>query len=222
VLAWLVLSLWLWRQGQRANVVARTAPAAPQEPDGRTGRGWMWASAAVFGLACASKPTAWFLAPFYVLLLAGGDVTDLWRRPASWLRRACILGWPAVASALLVIGPYLVWNPGAMVDDVWRWASGSSATAYQIWGWGASNLVIAAGWVKSRFETWPFWLPELIIGLPLLVLFVRRQALENTAARAFWSYGLLLLAFLFFSRFLNENYLGYITAVLAVGTLTDL
>jgi hypothetical protein len=45
---------------------------------------------------------------------------------------------------------------------------------------------------------------------------------ENRPARAFWGYGLLLLAFFFFSRFLNENYLGYITAVLAVGTFTDL
>jgi hypothetical protein len=61
----------------------------------------------------------------------------------------------------------------------------------------------------------------LIVGLPLLVLLVRRQARENSPARAFWSYGLFLLAFFFFSRFLNENYLGYVTAVFALGTLAD-
>jgi hypothetical protein len=109
-----------------------------------------------------------------------------------------------------------------MLDDVWRWSNGTSPTAYQIWGWGASNLVLAAGWVKSRFDYWPFWLPQLIIGLPLLVLLVRRQARENNPARAFWGYGLFLFVFFFFSRFLNENYLGYITAILAVGALTDL
>jgi hypothetical protein len=123
---------------------------------------------------------------------------------------------------MLTIGPYLIWEPRAMFDDVWRWSNGTSSTAYQIWGWGASNLVLAAGWVKSRFDYWPFWLPQLIIGLSLLVLFVRRQARENSPARAFWSYGLFLLVFFFFSRFLNENYLGYITAILTVGALTDL
>jgi hypothetical protein len=219
VLAWVVLSLWLWGRGRQAEQAGLSEPLSSP---GRAGRGWMWASAAVFGLACASKPTAWFLLPFYLLLLAGGDAHDLWRRPSAWLRRACVLGWPALAAALLVMGPYLIWEPRAMFDDVWRWSNGTSPTAYQIWGWGASNLLLAAGWVKSRFDYWPFWLPQLIIGLPLLILLVRRQARENSPARAFWSYGLFLLAFFFFSRFLNENYLGYVTAVLALGTLTDL
>jgi 4-amino-4-deoxy-L-arabinose transferase-like glycosyltransferase len=219
VLAWVLLSLWLWGRGRQ--VVQISSPGQETAPD-RAGRGWLWASAAAFGLACASKPTAWFLLPFYLLLLAGGDAQDLWRRPLTWLRRACVRGWPALAVVVLVMGPYLVWDPRAMFDDVWRWSNGTSSPAYQIWGWGASNLVLAAGWVKSRFDYWPFWLPQLIIGLPLLVLLVRRQAKENSPARAFWSYGLFLLAFFFFSRFLNENYLGYITAILAVGTLADL
>jgi uncharacterized membrane protein len=231
VLAWVLLSLWLWGRGQeaphgsaRARQAMEARPAAPGQgvAQDHAGRGWMWASAAAFGLACASKPTAWFLLPFYLLLLAGGDARELWRKPAAWLKRACLRGWPALVVAVLAIGPYLVWSPSAMFEDVWRWSSGASSTAYQIWGWGASNLVLAAGWVKSRFEYWPFWLPQLIIGLPLLLLLLRRQAHENSPARAFWGYGLFLLAFFFFSRFLNENYLGYLTAILAVGVLTDL
>jgi hypothetical protein len=218
VLAWVLLSLWLWGRGQ---AIQAGSPAQEGLQDS-AGRGWMWASAAAFGLACASKPTAWFLLPFYLLLLAGGDARELWRRPAFWLRRAWIRSWPALVVAVLAIGPYLVWDPRAMFDDVWRWSNGTSPTAYQIWGWGASNLVLAAGWVKSRFDYWPFWLPQLIICLPLLLLLLRRQAQENSPARAFWGYGLFLLAFFFFSRFLNENYLGYVTAILAVGTLTDL
>jgi hypothetical protein len=227
VLAWVFLSLWLWGRGQQPMQAGLTEPEATQ---GRaTGQGgtrkntrWLWASAAAYGLACASKPTAWFLLPFYLLLLAGGDARELWRSPGAWLRRAWARGWPALAVALLAIVPSLVWDPRAMSDDAWSWANGTSPTAYQIWGWGASNLVLAAGWVKSRFDYWPFWLPQLIIGLPLLVLLVRRQAQENSPARAFWGYGLFLLVFFFFSRFLNENYLGYITAILAVGVLTDL
>ncbi len=205
VLAWIVLSLWLYGRGRM--------PGA--------GRGWQIASAAVLGLACASKPTAWFLAPFYLVLVAGSDPRDLWRRPITWLGCAWRAGWPALAVTALIVGPYLAWNPAALFDDVWRWSAGTSETAYQIWGWGASNLVLALGWVKDRFAYWPFWLTELLIGLPLLLVLLKKQATDNTPARAAWSYGLFLLAFFFFSRFLNENYLGYILALLAVGILAD-
>lgn len=203
VLAWIVLSLWLWVRAQQAS--AR--------------QGWLLGAAAAFGLACASKPTAWFLAPFYLLLLAGGNPTDLWRRPGAWLGRAWRAGWPALAVGLLIIGPYLVWSPAALYDDVWRWSNGTSDTAYQIWGWGASNLLVALGWVKSRFVYWPFWLPELLVGMPLLLGLLRRQASGNTPGRALWGYALFLTAFFFVSRFFNENYLGYIIAILGLGAL---
>jgi hypothetical protein len=126
-----------------------------------------------------------------------------------------------VAVAGLVIGPYLLWNPTAMYDDVWQWANGASATAYQIWGWGASNLVLALGWIGSRFAYWPFWIPQLLIAAPLAGWLLWRQTRENTLGRALWSYALLLFAFLFFSRFLNENYLGYLLAVLMLASCPD-
>ena len=59
------------------------------------------------------------------------------------------------------------------------------------------------------------------MGLPLLLALLRRQADENTPGRALWGYGLFLLAFFFVSRFLNENYLGYILACLALGALAE-
>ena len=46
-----------------------------------------------------------------------------------------------------------------------------------------------------------------------------RQWRENLLGRALWSYGVFLFAFFFVSRFLNENYLGYILAFLALGAL---
>lgn len=204
VLAWLVLSLWLHGRGQ-----ARGA-----------GNGWRIASAAALGLACASKPTAWFVAPFYLMLVAGGDPRDLWRRPIAWLRRAWRAAWPTLAVTALILGPYVAWDAGALIDDVWHWSAGTSETAYQIWGWGAANLVLALGWVKSRFDYWPFWLIQLVVGLPLFLGLLKQQAGNNTPARLAWSYGLFLLGFFFFSRFLNENYLGYILALFCLGALT--
>jgi hypothetical protein len=232
VLAWIVLSLWLWNRAQASGEGSSRRKAL------------LLTSAAVFGLACASKPTAWFLAPFYLMLLtrqpAGERSARLWpllqggspvrergqaaawpARLKTWISRALGLGWPAAVVALAVIGPFFLWNPAAMIDDVWRWSNGTSATAYQIWGWGASNLVLALGWVESRFAYWPFWLPQVTAGAPLMAWLLWRQRQANTQARALWGYGLFLLVFFFFSRFLNENYLGFVTACLTLGALGE-
>ena len=217
VLGWIVLSLVCWRAW-----------------DLRLGRGvagehgrmrWLLvASALLFGLACASKPTAWFLAPFYGLLLVrdqqgggGGGWLALLRAIPMVLRRA----WPALLIFGLLVAPYLIWNVEAFYDDVWRWSNGQGETGYQIWGWGASNFVLAFGLVSGRFALWPFWILELLIALPVLLWFVRRQQIENTLANAAWHYGLFLLIFFYGSRFLNENYLGYIFAFVAIGFLTQ-
>ena len=130
-------------------------------------------------------------------------------------------GGGAMVVPVLIVGPYLAWDPAAMFDDVWRWSSGTSPTAYQIWGWGASNLLLALGWVQSRFDYWPFWLPQLLVGIPLMAGLLWRQMRDNRLARALWSYGLFLFAFFFVSRFLNENYLGYVLAFLVLGTLVE-
>ena len=58
-------------------------------------------------------------------------------------------------------------------------------------------------------------------ALPVLLWFLRRQQQQNTLANACWHYGLFLLIFFFASRFLNENYLGYILAFLALGYLSE-
>ena len=47
-----------------------------------------------------------------------------------------------------------------------------------------------------------------------------RQTRANSLGAANWHYAVLLLGFLFVSRFLNENYLGYVLAFLALGYFT--
>lgn len=215
VLSWIVLSLVCWQIWHDAV---------------QTGKASHWASnwalvgsSLLYGLACASKPTAWFFAPFYgLLLLADCNLAVL-----SWGARGRLLplllkrALPALLVFGVIVGPYLLWDAGAMYDDIWRWSSGQGDTGYQIWGWGASNFVLALGWVADRFGQWPFWLVELLIAVPLLAWFLWRQLQENTLANACWHYGLLLFGFFYVSRFLNENYLGYLLAFLAIGMLAS-
>jgi hypothetical protein len=216
VLCWLIFSLvfWaLWRADRQ------------KAPAGKSAGRWKWvASAVFFGLACASKPTAWFMAPFYGVLLLEPErsmrlrgLADLLRQTPRILARA----WPALLVFGLIVLPYVLWNPHAFYDDVWRWSSGQGETGYQIWGWGASNFVLALGWVPDRFAEWPFWLLEIIVAAPLLLWFLHRQAVANTLSNACWHYAVLLFAFFYASRFLNENYLGYILAFLAIGIFSQ-
>jgi hypothetical protein len=207
VFCWVLFSLVAWAQWRAA-------------PSGRGGK-WLLVSTICYGLACASKPTAWFFAPFYGLLLVADQTGGAWawRKMLRAGRTGVARGWPALVVFAGVVGPYLLWDPFAFYDDVWRWSNGQGETGYQIWGWGASNFVLALGWVEGRFAPWPFLILEAILALPLLVWFLMRQWRHNTLAAACLHYGILLLAFFYGSRFLNENYLGYILAFLALGVL---
>lgn len=207
VLAWVLLALLVWQRWR-----------ARRETGG--GRWALIGAGVLYGLACASKPTAWFFAPFLALLLADGPTAAATpRAAAAAFGKGALRLWPAAVTALLLLLPYLVWDAWSLYDDVWRWSSGQGETGYQIWGWGGSNFVLAAGWVRDRFDLWPFWLAELLLAGPLLVWFLWRQARENTLSNACLHYALFLLAFFFASRFLNENYLGYILAFLSLGVL---
>jgi len=207
VLCWIIFSLVCWRQSQNQALTSAHNP-----------RG-LWLSALCFGLACASKPTAWFFAPFYLMLLLREQTIVNWHSLPRLLLSLIGRVWPALVAFVLLLLPYLVWDTYALYDDVWRWSSGQGDTGYQIWGWGASNFVLALGLVVDRFAQWPFWQLELILALPLLIWLLYRQKQANTFANSCWHYAVFLFAFFYGSRFLNENYLGYILAFLALGVL---
>ncbi len=205
VLFWIVLALWLLRLAEsRGEAGIRTL------------------STAALGLACASKPTAWFLVPFWLLYLLGdelgasGNGNPLLRRGKRWPIALVRRAWPLAIVFVLVVGPWFVWNPAAMFDDVWRWSAGTTDTPYQIRGWGLSNFVLAANLVPDRLAYWPFWIPEILVATPLLVWFLRRQAHHNTLGTMLHGYVVLLFGFFYVSRFLNENYLGYLLALFAL------
>lgn len=179
----------------------------------RPGRWATTTGLALFALACASKPTAWFLAPFifiYVLQrdMAAGPV-NLRALAARWL--------PFVVPFAVIVLPFVLWDPYNFYDDVWAWSAGTSPTSYQIRGWGLSNFVLALDWVPSRLAYFPFWVPELLVAAPLLALLTWRQWRENTLANAAWHSAVLFFAYAYASRFLNENYLGFIAGLLALG-----
>ncbi len=203
ILFWLVLAMWLLSRSGSSTIAANVC----------------------YGLACASKPTAWFLAPFWGLYL----LRDVWGNrfipPLNqWLFLIKTLlqrMWPVLAVTLLIITPWLIWNPDAMIDDVWRWSSGTAERPYQIRGWGLSNFVLAFQLVTDRLAYWPFWATEIALATPMLLLVLHRQVKRNHLSQMIFGYVALLFAFFYSSRFLNENYLGYLAAFLILAILLD-
>lgn len=175
-------------------------------------RQWTLAGVAL-GLAIASKPTSWFLVPFFLAYLWGS--TERCDNRAMVLVERLL---PALLIGAVLILPFAIWDPGAMLDDVWGWSSGTSETAYQIRGWGVSNVVLAFNLVRSRLDYFPFWVPEVIFGVPVLCALMWHQLTrENSIGAMLYGYTIFIFVFLFFSRFLNENYVGYLLACLALG-----
>jgi hypothetical protein len=200
VLFWIVLALWLLQSSKEKG----------------EDRKWgVVLSVISFGLACASKPTAWFLTPFYFLYLLRGK--DLSLGNLRWLAipllRKVV---PFLVVFAVLVLPFAVWDWGALVDDVWGWSSGATEVPYQIKGWGFANLILALGLVESKLDYFPFWVPELFTCLPLVFFLLWKQVRTNTLGAALYGYSALMLVFFYFSRFLNENYLGFILAFVAL------
>jgi len=196
VLAWIVVSLWFL---QRRQV--------------------MWSSL-FFGIACAAKPTAWFLAPFWIIALLA-DQNISWKTLPSQIPKTLKRLIPAIGIFLLFMLPYIFWDANALIDDVWRWSAGTAEAHYQIWGLGFANFILATGSLADRFAYWPFWIPELIVSIPLLIFLLTKQMRNNTTANVYWYGAIFLLGFAYFSRFLNENYLGFLLALFALGYFTN-
>ena len=190
VLAWAVLALWLARR-ERYGLASLA-----------------------MGLAWASKSTAWFFAPFYLAYLAQGR--------GGWRQRLRLLWqrlWPALAVMAILVLPYVAWNPGAFYDDIWAWSAGTSATSYQIRGWGLSNLVLALGLVPNDQAYFPFWPAEVAVCLPILLATLRLQWRHNDLGHLCFGAAALFGGYSFVSRFFNENYAGLVLTLLALAAL---
>lgn len=175
-------------------------------------RGRMGWSAVAFGLALASKQSAWLAIPFYVAYV-------FFRTPASqhWTRRlwgAFRQLWPAWAVSAVFMVPFFLWSPADFWSDVVSYAGGQSAVLFPIYGNGLSVVLQQAGIVGSIWDPYPFWIFQVLFGIPALFLLLRWQLRNNTVSQMIISYTLFLLLFWFVSRFFNPNYVGFLSLLI--------
>jgi hypothetical protein len=191
VLFWLALSVLLIPQQRLLSVVA-------------------------LAFACASKSTAWFILPFYAVYFFRLEGSDPLRGRTRLL--------PIVVFVVLVaviVLPFVFWDSNAFLDDVWHYTAGSTQFAYPIKSWGFGGIALTLGWIGDPLDVFPFGVLQLIFGLPVLFLLIRYQLAQNTTGRMWLCYGLFTFVIAFFSRVFNDNHLGYILTVFAIGALTE-
>jgi hypothetical protein len=159
--------------------------------------------------AAAAKLHALFLLPFVIVYL----VATRKPRTVGQALRALVPVLPAAAFLLVTFGPFLVNDWNAFYDDVVRYNAGGAAWTYPISGMGFSALLLALGIIQYRQADFPFAVIEIAVAAPIALYTMYRLWRDPTIARVLLGYSLTLLAFLFFGRYFQGNYLGYILAV---------
>ena len=159
--------------------------------------------------AAAAKLHAIFLLPFVVVYLVAT------RKPKTvgQALRALTPIVPALVFLALTFVPFLLSDWDAFYDDVVRYNAGGAAWTYPISGMGFSALLLWLGVIQYRQADFPFAAIEIAIATPIALCTLYQLWKAPTIARMLAGYGLTLLAFLFFGRYFQGNYVGYILAV---------
>jgi len=155
----------------------------------------------LIALAAAAKLHAAFLLPFVFAYLV-----------ATKRARVTTFAPAAIALAALFV-PFLANDFAAFYDDIVRYNGGGAAWSYPISGMGFSAILLAIGIIPSRQADFPFAAFQLATAVPIAWWSLRRLVREPTIADMLVGYALTLLAFLFFGRYFQGNYAGYIAAV---------
>jgi hypothetical protein len=166
--------------------------------------------AIAFAVAAAAKLHAVFIMPFVAVWLLATrrprnlrDAWDVLWRPL----------WPATLFLLVTFLPFLINDFAALYDDVVRYNAGGAAWTYPISGMGFSALLLALGVIPFRQADFPFAVIEVAVATPIALWWMWKLWRRPALATLLTGYGLTLLAFLFFGRYFQGNYLGYILAV---------
>lgn len=165
--------------------------------------GW---SSLFLALAFAVKQSVW---PFYPLYLF-----FIWQQ-GKWftvLRHVSIF-LPTIAIICL---PFLWWDPKAFIESTVTYLVGGSATSYPISGYGFGMLLYQLGFIKSLTDYYPFTIWQVVVSIPALIFLCRALKKHLTVRMLLFAYGLFLLLFWYFARYLNNSHLGFISSIFLV------
>ena len=195
VLAWLILTFYLLQKEK------------------------LFWSAVALAIACASKHSAWFFVPFYYAYLyfnlgakTSEPILGFCRRIKTVLR----LAWPLPVLFILIIMPFVVWDPLAFFQDIYAYPAGTLSTSFPINGYGWSVVLYELGLVKNITDYVPLWLVQIPITIALYYFLIKNQRRRNSLAYSILDYAVLIFVYWFFSRFFHDNYVGFVSQLFII------
>ena len=175
-------------------------------------RGRPGPAGAMFGLSLAMKQHAVLFLP----LLAYYAWTHLDRREL-----ARFAGAGAAVVAVLVL-PFVVWDPRAFITGTAAFFYGSGVDSYPVRGVGLQGLLLRAGIILNRWESFPsaqFQLPLLLVVLALAFRDLRRRWTWSHL----WAWmGVEAIVIFAFGRVLSPNYLDLVAAFFFLALMSAL
>ncbi len=155
-------------------------------------------------LAFAIKQSAWPLLPFYFTFIYFKNKN---------IKKTVQALLPFLVTSAGIILPFFIWDPKAFLDSTVFYLSGNIPHGYPISGYGWGMVLTQMGIIKDANQYYPFHIWQAIVGIPLLVILIRNLKKNLTVNRLILIYGIFLFVFWYFSRYLNNSHLGYLSIV---------
>jgi hypothetical protein len=156
-------------------------------------------------LAFSTKQSSWPIFPFYLAFLWLNSKKNLRQTMKNISPFALVFG--------LIVLPFFFWDAQAFFKSTIFYLSGNVSHSYPISGYGWGMVLHQLGIIKNLHLFYPFWAWQLIVCLPLAAVLFRWLAKSPEVWRLIACYGIFTFVFWYFSRYLNNNHLGYLSMV---------
>lgn len=171
-------------------------------------------SAIFMGIALASKQSSWLFLPFYLIYLY--YINPAYAAKIK-VRRAFNAAIISLTIMMLFLMPFIISDFKSFWEDIYLFPTGGISTSYPINGYGFSSYALINDWIGDMHDYFPSWIFQLVFCVPLFIFLYKQIKTRPSIGVLCLAYGLFVFVFWFFSRFFNDNYIGYITQILLLG-----
>lgn len=172
------------------------------------------AAAVLFGIALATKQTAWFVVPFYFL----------YSHYIFEKRKFFIFVGVSIFVGFIFYAPFLFNNFERTFRSLIFYPTSHTSgniTTHPIEGFGFGQIIYAMGWVPSIYASFPFWILQLVIGGSTMVMLLLRQRKRMSGSTVLSSAALVTGVVWFFNRYFLESHLAYLLVLLAAASVWE-
>jgi len=155
-------------------------------------------------LSFAVKQSVWPILPFYFAFIYFKN-----KSLSKTLKEISLF----LITFTVIVSPFFLWDPKAFLESTVFYLSGNTSHAYPISGYGIGMILSQLGIIKDAHQNYPFHIWQAVIGLPLAIILINNLKNNLNVGRLILAYGIFLFVFWYFSRYLNNSHLGYLSLV---------